>query len=141
MFKNNSDLKKLFFKGLKFLQSSLIAFLTNMTVLTFCVEVLAWPKTLSYLLAITCATSMAFLVCRYFVFKQFNRPSFFKQYWKFISSAMVFRAIEFGFFTFFVEFYNFYYLYVFVAVQGCGTIFKFFFFNKFIFGNKVDNPT
>ncbi len=134
---DKNNLKPLLFKGFKFLQSSMVAFLTNMVVLTFCVEILKFSEMLGYLLAIMCATTMSFLVCRYFVFAQAIRPPFFKQYAQFVSSAAVFRTIEFGLFSFFVEVMAYYYLYVFIIVQSIGTIFKFFYFKKFIFDKKL----
>ncbi len=130
---DKNNLKQLLYKGFKFLHSSLAAFITNMVVLTFSVEILRFPETLGYLLSIFCATSVSFLVCRYFVFTEAIRPKFFKQYAQFLSSSAMFRAVEFCLFWIFVEFYNFYYLYVFLVIQSCATIFKFFFFKKFIF--------
>ncbi len=134
---NTEKLKQDFFKGLKFLQSSLVAFITNIIVLTFCVEILQFPETVAYLISIFCATSMSFLVCRYFVFSEAIRPKFLKQYIQFLSSSAIFRTIEFCLFWLFVDVYGYYYFYVFLIVQSSATIFKFFFFKKFIFGKKA----
>ncbi len=124
----------------KFLHSSLVAFITNLVVLTTCVELLNFPEPLAYALAVFSATSASFLVCRYFVFKHSEREKFFKQYWKFVSSSMVFRIVEFSVFTICVELLNFYYFYVFLVVQTITTIIKFFFYKKFIFKDPKLSP-
>ncbi len=138
--KHHPKLKQLAIKGLKYCHSPLAGFITNITVLTFCTEILNYPAAISYIFALFSASTASFFVCRYFVFKQHIKENIFKQYWKFISSSMVFRVVEFALFWLFVDILGYYYLYVFLVVQSASAILKFFIYN-FIFTNNNNKLT
>jgi len=94
----------------RFLLSGLPAFLLAIPANWFLVEVLHWPKPVSYLVVLWGQTTLNFFACRRFAFEVKDRPPTLRQYLQFLSGIGLFRLADWGVYTILVEVFSFYYL-------------------------------
>jgi len=95
---------------LRFLLSGLPAFLLAIPANWFLVELLHWPKPVSYLAVLWGQTTINFFACRRFAFDVKDRPPTVGQYWQFLSGMGLFRLADWLLYTIVVEVFRLYYL-------------------------------
>ena len=92
-----------------------------------------------YPIGLFCVSMSTFLLCRYVVYPGAKQKNVAKQGGAFVLSVLVFRCTEWGCFSILHNIFDWHYILCMLILQGGGTVFKFFFYNFFIFGRKDNN--
>lgn len=121
-------------KACRFGVTTVTGLVLNLTISVGGHEWLGISANITYAVALVTVMAVNFLLMRHFVYRTATEHRAMIQLWRFVISSVAFRSGEYGCFYLLHNVFGWWYVLVILLVQGTGTLVKFFFYNRFIFG-------